>query len=219
MKIKLKHKHLLHSGDIASIMKECYGFKDYGVIKKIFKFHKIRDEVISLINSFDGSVIDRGVLMYTNLDELKYGAVLKLQSEFNADYLEWENFYNHVARVNSIITNQPINYHMNKDSDSEVLLYNSIRNAYEDNQKKWGMLFDQEAINDIDYQSVAGNKLERFSRMSTVVYVCNSFNIDYESALDVSYGNVQTLLLMKATNDKIQYDLSKVKERKLRKGT
>lgn len=214
--VKIKDAHYIHDQNIVPVLVNVYGLHKYGLIRRMWNYTRIRNEAIELINGWTDNPIDETVPNH-DIDSLTVGQVFKLRGEFTNNHNEtWEQFYSHVARVCSVITRKKLFEQSLTSWSQSMQLYNSIRNGFEANQQKWSSLFQQQTIDDTDYNIIAGDKLDRFSNLTLVLSVCESFNITYDEAMDVMWGNAQGLILLKMTRDKIQHELSLLKENKMK---
>lgn len=239
---RVKYKHIKtiisEKPDFAKLMIEIFNYKNpkFGKRKAFQKcFEQTYDLVqqvlqVDPINQVELSELC-DIKYPDNLEEISFIAMMELQSQFSRqnDILDSIKevvaiacFESNFSRDFDIESKLFIEFKDQIDESSFLdiyTLFNIISKKFEEMNKIWESRFLKIRIQDPDYEMIAGNTLNSFNVINSIKMICKDFNVNYDRAWHLPYSLVQTNSLSIATQHHIQYELSKLKESKLKNKT
>lgn len=223
--------------DYKIIMREVLGFKNKYFLRK-YIFAKKFKEALYLVKEAQGvnpTLVVRSELTSIkvpyNIDNISFRAMLELRTTLH-NYDGVSDFGEHCSKVIAIAC-----YSSNFDDDYNSLckgfiefenkilispiwemvgIYNWINKQLDESDETWNKRFLSVELEDPDYISAGGNRMDQFNVNTTIKTLCKSYNVTYKEAWQLPYVLSQTNSYSMATYNHIQDQMRIIKENKMR---
>jgi len=222
--------------NLEKIVVEVFGFKKRVIGSKYVLRNKIKQALVLIdsVNKIDISKINpngnSGIKMPKSVDFITFRAMMELQA-FLSNPREG-SLSDKIAKTIAIVCfseNYSGKYSSNdfrfkwfisKIKNSDLIdtmgIYNWIEEQIKESTKTWEERFMSVKVEDKDYERAGGSAMAQFNIVNTIKRLCNDFNVDYESAWQLSYNLTQTNSYGDATYNHIQDKMRQLKELKMK---